>query len=340
MFKIIFVSIFIGFVFAQNNSFSPDPTQRALQEAGIRKSTSLQAKINLLLFLLNDRRYLSESSPDPQFSDNAKFQTTPFAEATRLIEKYRENSSDGNNYNPYALGTMRTPAEMLTQRIGGQCEAAARTLASLLIASGVSSSDIRIVEGVTKQDYEALCPSRGQKIEAKNLGLSGHAFVLIKIGGGWKLINPTYAPIGNYESHEGPNREALAGFRRPPIGDGKTWNLRMLALIEKLSPSDLDMVDFKIPSDIEKELKGHRLPSLPQFSGLPELKPGPPGKEPINFRDMGIFLITAPDKFPSHSFTQRANLIASGTLESSLCRFDPPSGQTGNGSQQSTRSAP
>ncbi len=114
----------------------------------------------------------------------------------------------------------------------------------------------------------------------------------------------------------------------------------MLALIEKLSPSDLDMVDFKSPSDIENELKGNRLPSLPQFSGLPELKPGPPGKEPINFRNMGIFLITAPDKFPSHSFAQRANLIASGNLESSLCRFDPSSGPLGSGSQLPTRSAP
>ncbi len=57
---------------------------------------------------------------------------------------------------------MRTPEEILSQKVGGLCGSSERALAAMLIASDVLEDYIQIVESVVNQDLKVICPKAGQ----------------------------------------------------------------------------------------------------------------------------------------------------------------------------------
>ncbi len=298
--------------------------QAALSASGVKGSDSLQVKINLILDLLNDKNFLGESDPDPKYAERSTFNSTSRQLAQQLMEKYRGETNSGDPFNPYNLGTLRTPSEMLSQRIGGACETYARSFASILQASGVPADNIRIIDAVTNDDYRLLCPSgEGGSLNKSYPGGNGHAMVMVKTETGqWKLINTSLSPIGSSDVVNGTHQQTLLGIRN---GQLKLAPDQMMRLIRSLDESDVEMKGIPSPQEIEKSIADHKLVQLPELQSLPSTVPGPPQKKIIHFRDLSVFLMTSPDRFPKHSFEERPNLIASGSVDGSKCRFNPKS---------------
>jgi len=332
LFRQFLAGLFIGgiaFVGDAHGDSYQDVINQTLKDAKVSASDSIQVKINKILHLLNDSPYLSESNPSPQFRDYAKFKATPFSKANSLLRQYGEKGSGGDIYNPYDLNSMRTPEEMISQKIGGGCQTQARVIAHLLTTLGVAPDEVRIVSTVSDDEYFHICPQgAGHPRNRAYGGSQGHAFVLLKMGTGWKLINSTYAPLVS-NTPNGKHTIEIDGLKKSTRNfvskaEYDSYQSKRDNLVSKLDTSDIEMVDFINPTELETRLNGSKLVPVPEFESLPEKVPGGIQGQTINFRKMSIFMESKSVTYPPHHLSERSNLIASGRVDSDICRFDPP----------------
>ncbi len=159
IFFFVLVSIFTM------SAFGLSAIDKAVSAAGIRQSDSLETKIDKALWLLNEKRYFyPEKTPGKL--------PPPFDV-------------------PYQLDSMRTPEQILEQKLGGSCGSSALAFAAMLKASGVPSKDIQIVNSVVNKDLAIICPKAGApRVQNAQSGASGHVFVAIRFPNEkWKIID-------------------------------------------------------------------------------------------------------------------------------------------------------
>jgi len=137
---------------------------QAFIASGITKADSLEVKIDKALILLNEKRYFMPAKP---IKLPAPFDVS------------------------YHLDSLRTPDQILEQKVGGNCGSSARAFAAILVESGVSDNDLQIVESVVNKELAIICPEAGvPRVADPMSGASGHAFVAVRFPNGkWMLIN-------------------------------------------------------------------------------------------------------------------------------------------------------
>ncbi len=185
----------------------------AVTSAKIKRSDSLEAKIDKALWLLNEQRFFYPTGSPPKLDP-------PFDI-------------------PYHLDSLRSPEEILSQKVGGSCGSSARAFAAMLISAGVEERDIQVVESVVNRDLKIICPrAKYPRLDNPRAGAKGHSFVAIHFPGGkWKIINPIdgsqrYGRADWYDPqdlqrrlNQGPVAIPAAAFERLPretYGDGLT----------------------------------------------------------------------------------------------------------------------
>ncbi|MDE2290515.1 MAG: hypothetical protein KGL53_00425 [Elusimicrobia bacterium] len=138
---------------------------KAVRDAGLRRSDPLPVKVEKVLRLLNDRQYLGETPARGTLAP-------PFDKA-------------------YNLDALRAPERILAEHRGGYCNSAAVTAAALLVRAGVPERDLRVVQGTNDADLAVVCPRAGKPRAAHPYtGASGHVFVAVKwTDGAWRLVN-------------------------------------------------------------------------------------------------------------------------------------------------------
>jgi hypothetical protein len=147
----------------------------AVKAAGLKSSDPMEVKVEKTLGLLVNRHYFE-----------------PHGIPKRLPPPY-----DRNNY---LLDSLRTPDQILTQRIGGYCNNYALVFSAMLTRAGVPADDLRVVAAVDDDDLAKICPRAGApRVERPRTGASGHVFVAVKGDSGrWRLINT----VGGAKSHQ------------------------------------------------------------------------------------------------------------------------------------------
>lgn len=218
----------------------------AVAKAGLRPSDPLQIKIEKTLRLLVNGQYF-----DPH--------GTPENLPPPFDEKYH-------------LDSLRTPDEILTQKIGGYCNNYALVFSAMLQRAGVPAGEMRVVAAVNDEDLAEICPKAGApRAENPRTGASGHVFVAVKEESGkWRLLN-TVGGANTHQSAPWPKPSVVeARMRRGPVA---------------------------IPGEAAH------------------------GKA---YKPMTVFAAWPAGEQPRHTFEQRLNLIASGTLDGKLCRYGAP----------------
>lgn len=157
---VIFVSIL------STTAFGESAIEKAVSVATIKKNDSLEIKLDKILWLLNEKRYFYPEKPIEMLAP-------PFDV-------------------PYHLDSMRSPEQILEQKVGGSCGSSAIVFAAILEASGVNSKNIQVVASVVNKDLSIICPVPGKSRRQKTQnGASGHVFVALNFPNGkWKIINP------------------------------------------------------------------------------------------------------------------------------------------------------
>jgi hypothetical protein len=231
---------------AHNGVHAPTAVEQAVAAATLKPTDPLETKIQKALHLLNQERYLEPKVAGPKLAP-------PFDV-------------------PYHLDSLRTPEQILAQKVGGYCASAALAFSAMLRQAGVPSEDLRVVGGVYGRDERIICPLKGElRVEHPRSGASGHVFVALKFpGGGWRLINTI----------DGTNYESVPWFP---------------------------------PQETDSRLRSGPLP-IP-FAAY--------GRFPAELRalPMIVFQQWRLEDVPLHTFEQRLNLVASGTVEGKRCRY-------------------
>lgn len=158
----------ICFIFASffsTAAFGLSAIEKAVSDAGIQQTDTLEAKIDKALWLLNEKRYFYPEKPIGKLPPPLDI--------------------------PYQLDSMRTPEQILEQKVGGSCGSSALAFAAILKASGVASKDIQIVNSVVNKDLAIICPKAGlPRVQNPQSGAPGHVFVAIRFPNNkWKIIN-------------------------------------------------------------------------------------------------------------------------------------------------------
>ncbi|MDE1977402.1 MAG: hypothetical protein KGI84_09125, partial [Elusimicrobia bacterium] len=150
---------------APTRAWAGPALDKAARAAGLKRSDPLPVKVQKVLRLLNDERYLGKTPKRGTLPP-------PFNRA-------------------YNFDALRTPEEILAQRRGGYCNSEAVAAAALLIRAGVPAQDLRVVQATDDGDLAAICPRAGEPRAAHpRTGASGHVFVAIKwTDGRWRLVN-------------------------------------------------------------------------------------------------------------------------------------------------------
>ncbi|MDE2140804.1 MAG: hypothetical protein KGL74_03690 [Elusimicrobia bacterium] len=217
----------------------------AVAKAGLRPSDPLEIKVEKTLGLLVNRHYFA-----------------PHGTPDHLPPPYDQR---------YHLDSLRTPEQVLTQKIGGYCNNYALVFSAMLERAGVRPEEMRIVAAVENDDLALICPKAGAaRVEHPRTGASGHVFVAVKGDSGrWRLINT----VGGAKSHQ--------------------W------------------APWPEPSDVEARMRSGPVEVPRQAAhGAP-------------YKPMTVFAVWRADEEPLHTFEQRLNLIANGTLDGTLCRYGP-----------------
>jgi hypothetical protein len=157
-FLALFISLF------SNSAQAGEAINKALLESEIKSTDSLETKIDKALFLLNVQRYF-------------------YSKSNSIPSEYKNT--------PYHLDSMRTPEQILEQKIGGFCGSSALAFAALLAASGINQDDIQIVASVVNKDLSIICPLVGKpRIKNAQSGAPGHVFVALRFPNNeWRIIN-------------------------------------------------------------------------------------------------------------------------------------------------------
>lgn len=216
--------------------------QKAITAAKISKTDSLEEKIQKTLRLINQERYYDPKGPQPMLGP-------PYD-------------------NRYHLDSLRTPEQILEQKVGGFCGSAALVFAAMLNQAGVPRENLAIVAGVYARDLSIICPKAGvQRVENPRTGASGHVFVAVKFAeNDWRLINTI----------DGTNYEWVSWFSPDQ------------------TESQIEKAPLQIPYSIYDKLP-------PNQRSLP----------------MVVFQSWPQNAVPIHTFDQRLDLIASGTINDS-----------------------
>lgn len=156
----------VSITFFCNAVFALSAIDQAVTDAGIKQNDSLEVKIDKALWLLNENRYFYPKEPIQKLP-------APFDE-------------------PYHLDSLRTPEQILGQKIGGSCGSSALAFAAILKSSGVDQKNIQIVNAVVNDSLKIICPTakKPRVLNAKT-GAQGHVFVALRFSDGkWKIIDP------------------------------------------------------------------------------------------------------------------------------------------------------
>lgn len=150
------------------------PVKQALILSRIEKADSLETKINKTLALLNEKRYFQQKPPPVELP-------APFD-------------------NPYNLDSLRSPDEILSQKIGGYAGSAARSFVAILHEAGVPKENLQIVASVISPDLKVICPKAGEsRMQNPESEGRGHVFVAVKLEDNqWEILNPVDASV-HYE---------------------------------------------------------------------------------------------------------------------------------------------
>jgi hypothetical protein len=212
----------------------------------------------------------------------------------------------------YELDSMRSPEQMVSERIGGYCGTAALSFAALLASSGIPKSDIRIVTAVNSDELPKICPGKAGDPKNPNYhgGASGHVFVMLRMNPNdeksWSVINTTSDPLSS-PMNAGAHRAELKAFLEG-IAHGYPQDM---GLLKKMDSSDIEMTqwtDFPLsPEKLETEMKFKPINIPDQISN--------------GMSKMTIISVNTLDNYPRHTFSQRLNWIASGSIESGICRY-------------------
>lgn len=223
----------------------------AVAKAGLSPSDPLEVKIEKTLTLLVNEKYFE-----------------PHGTPDNLPPPYDQR---------YHLDSLRTPEQILTEKIGGYCNNYALVFSAMLMRAGVSPDAMRIVAAVNDDDLARICPKAGApRAEHPRTGASGHVFVAIKgVSGRWRLLNT----VGGSNSHQ--------------------WAL------------------WPEPAAVEAAMRAGPLPVPAKAAHGDPYKP------------MTVFAVWRAGEQPLHTFEQRLNLIASGTLDGKLCRYGAKHSPTG-----------
>ena len=133
---------------SKKQSEQTSAVQAAISAAKILPTDSLEVRVEKTLTLINQDRYYYPKAPPPKLDP-------PFDQ-------------------PYHLDSLRTPEQILIQKVGGYCGSAALVFAAMLRKSGVENEDMRIVLAVNAPDLKQICPVAGQpRVEHPRTGASG-----------------------------------------------------------------------------------------------------------------------------------------------------------------------
>jgi hypothetical protein len=217
----------------------------AVAKADLRPSDPVEVKIEKTLGLLVNGRYFA-----------------PHGTPENLPPPFDQR---------YHLDSLRTPEQILDQRLGGYCNNYALVFSAMLAQAGVPRDELRIVAAVNDDDLAKICPKAGApRAEHPRTGASGHVFVAVKGDSGrWRLLNT----VGGAKSHQ------WAFWPEPAVVEAK-----------------MSAGPLSVP-----EKAAHGRP----------------------YKPMTVFAVWREGDEPLHTFEQRLNLIASGTLDGKLCRYGP-----------------
>lgn len=133
----------------------------AVKAAEIKRTDSLEVKVDKTLRLLNEERYFNPKTSYSKWAGH-----------------------------PYELDSMRSPEQILGQKIGGSCGSSALAFAAILNVSGLEMKKIRIVAAVVNDDLALICPNPGQPRSNSYKSASGHVFVALEFPNKtWQIID-------------------------------------------------------------------------------------------------------------------------------------------------------
>jgi hypothetical protein len=188
----------------------------------------------------------------------------------------------------YDFDANRDPQSALQEGLGGQCNTHARVAALTLLKNGIPPQDIRVVSAINNLSLDKLC-----------LGKKG------------KSANPT-----------APN-DGLGGHVFLLVKSEGKWFLVNTTTIpgtassSKFGALGLEMTPYLSPEELEKYMEqGPVLIPSTVTQSMPKEFSGP----------MTIFSSIQPDKYPLNGFKSRRNFVASGNINSDICKYDGAGG--------------
>jgi hypothetical protein len=341
-------SLVVGVLVALISLQAHSETTEALRTLARLAPTDSQAvQVAKLVHVLNDHGYLH--ARDPFGPPESQLSPAQRRASLQVLERYgyrAEGPSTGSW--SYQLDSLRSPSDMLEQRVGGSCGSMALVTAQALVDAGLSPAKLRIVSAVTTSELRALC--EGRKNQPRNDsyrgGAQGHVFLMLQgEDGTWRLVNTTYGPQSEARRAADPRagNPQAAYLQEPRRGahwvalESATRARRGASLDGVLAAfdwSDLEAAEVGSPESLEASLRAGRAQELPVFPSLPghfiNSEPGAPAAT-TPFQPMSVFHVSTLADYPRHKFEERLNLIASGTKSSAKCRWDefPPTSQTG-----------
>jgi hypothetical protein len=207
-----------------------------------------------------------------------------FSQVSRSTYQKLFRNTAGQASNPtYDFDATRSPAEALSAGLGGQCNTIAKAIAYELIQSGIPDGDIRIVSAVNNSSLDRLC--RGQRGKAARAAANDG------------LSGHVFVLIKSEGTWFLVNSTTIPGS--PPA---QPFGPLGLELTPFMDPMELDAAMKKGPVQIPKSITETLLPT--------------------HFGAMTIFHSSKLSEHPLHNFEARRNLIASGQVDSTPCRYD------------------
>lgn len=236
---------------------------------------------------------------------------------------------------PYEWDSLRSAEEMLESCEGGTCGTYGLSAAAMLRASGIKTEEISILGAVLNSDYKELCTEKGQNFNTDTRsGLGGHVFLQIKIAGTWYLLNTTHQPLRHPIDKNSPSFSTfqllIKGCRerfpmknaRPDPRNANDAKFLLCAKeaekegLARLTFKDLEIIPFYSPDQLaaQMEMGPVQLP-MNKFPSLNDWMGG--NKDPR----MMAFANWSFENYPKHTFDQRKNLVASGKIDNTKCRY-------------------
>lgn len=271
---------------------------------------------------VTDASALAVNACNDTRTPTAGIQTTeaPLLAALRLIsvrnftheyeQPQRPNQPPPNppgGTHPYEWDSIRTAEQMLHDRNGGSCGTHALSIQALARAAGIPTENILIVGAVQSPDYRDICPKGraprrtiftmpdGERSDIHPA--NGHVFVLVNLSGKWQLFNSTHNP----DTHGTARRNPAAAC-----------NFKL---------SQFEKVDFYDPATIRSSFTSQKPIKVP-LDSFPSLKEWLLDDSPT-LPDFYIFALWKLEDYPVHTIKDRLNLVASGEINNSVCRWNP-----------------